>query len=149
VKDDIKINEILSNSPGASLSRFQFMIFTFTISFCYLMILLYQLLHACDAATIKTACDVARLRLPDGTGAAILLGISGGGYALGKGIQTSGDTATKNAEVTANAAASAAGAAATGQQTVAQTVTTIPGGGASGTVTSTTPVSPQGSDGET
>src|SRR5271165_5252535 len=64
----IDISGILSTSKDASLSRFQFLIFTFTISFCYLMILLYQLLHTCDAAGAKALCNVSGIKLPDGTG---------------------------------------------------------------------------------
>ena len=167
--DEMDISKLLSNSADASLSRFQFLIFTFVIGFSYLMILCFEVVHngaggassvaahAINAATANTAGAAnpasaagvpVRIDLPDASGAAWLLGISAGGYALGKGIQTSGDTSTKNAEVTANAAAGAVAAAATGQQTVARTVTTTAGGGASGTVTSTTP-SPEGDDGET
>jgi hypothetical protein len=161
---EMDISKLLSNSADASLSRFQFLIFTFVIGFSYLMILCFEVVHngaggvpsvvnaahaAVSAANPASAAGVpVRIELPDASGAAWLLGISAGGYALGKGIQTSGDTATKNAEVTANAAAGAAAAVATGQQTVARTVTTTPGGGASGTVTSTTPAPPEGDDGE-
>ena len=156
--DEMDISKLLSNSADASLSRFQFLIFTFVIGFSYLMILCYEVVHNGAAGSSSAAAGAvnaahaaagvpARIDLPDASGAAWLLGISAGGYALGKGIQTSGDTSTKNAEVTANAAAGAAAAAATGQQTVARTVTTTPGGGASGTVTSTTPA-PDGDNGE-
>jgi len=161
---EMDISKLLSNSADASLSRFQFLIFTFVIGFSYLMILCFEVVHngAGGISSVVNAAHAAvgaanpasaaggpvRIDLPDASGAAWLLGISAGGYALGKGIQTSGDTATKNAEVTANAAVGAAAAAATGQQTVARTVTTTPGGGASGTVTSTTPAPPDGDDGE-
>jgi hypothetical protein len=36
---------LLSDSESASLSRFQFLIFTFVIGFGYLMILCYEILH--------------------------------------------------------------------------------------------------------
>jgi hypothetical protein len=125
----IDISGILSASQDASLSRFQFMIFTFTIAFCYLMIMLYQRVHACDVGAIKAACNVSGIKLPDGNGAAVLLGISGGSYALGKGIQVSGDTSTTNAA--ARAAAEAAGKAAASAQgpATAAAVVTPAGGG--------------------
>jgi len=108
----IDITYLLSNNAASSLSRFQFLIFTFTIAFCYLMILLYQLVHArdaCAASTIAAAakgmCQVAAISLPDGNGAVGLLGISGGGYVLGKAVQTAGDTSTTNAATNAAAVA--------------------------------------------
>lgn len=128
---EIDISGILSISQDASLSRFQFLIFTFTISFCYLMILLYQLVHTCDAVGARSLCSVSGIRLPDGSGAALLLGISGGSYALGKGIQTSGDTATKTAAAKAAGDAASSAAAATGGPAAAAAVV-APGGGGAG-----------------
>lgn len=116
MRNEIKIDQLLSNSPESSLSRFQFLIFTFTIGFCYMMVMLYKISDNVSAQSIA---------LPDATGAMGLLGISAGGYVLSKGIQTSGDTSTTNA--TTNAAAKAA-AAAPGPATAAAVVTPAGGG---------------------
>jgi hypothetical protein len=103
--DKIKIDQLLSNGPEASLSRFQFLIFTFVIAFSYIIVMLYKISDSVSAQTIT---------LPDANGALGLLGISAGGYVLSKGIQTSGDTSTTNAKTNADAAASAPPVVATG-----------------------------------
>ncbi len=94
LRNQIDISDLLSSSGEASLSRFQFLIFTFTIGFSYIMVVLYQ---------FATHLGAEKVVLPDATGAVGLLGISAGGYVLGKGIQTAGDTATTNAQIAANA----------------------------------------------
>jgi hypothetical protein len=129
VRGEIDISGILSVSQDASMSRFQFLIFTFTISLCYLMVLLYQLVHACDAEGARALCNISRIRLPDGSGAALLLGISGGSYALGKGIQTSGDTLTKTAAARAAADAATRAATAAGAPAAAAATVSASGGG--------------------
>jgi hypothetical protein len=86
----IDLTKLLSGDDAASLSRFQFLIFTFIIGLSYLYV-------AVDAQT-----------LPDVQNAWALLGISGGSYVLGKGIQISADTAVKTQEHTTRQAEAAA-----------------------------------------
>jgi len=76
----IDLTKLLSGDDAASLSRFQFLIFTFIIGLSYLYV-------AVDKET-----------LPDVANAWALLGISGGSYVLSKGIQMSADTAVKAQE---------------------------------------------------
>jgi hypothetical protein len=77
----IDLTNLLSDKPDASLSRFQFLVFTFVIGLSYLVI------------TLSTGT------LPDASGALGLLGISAAGYAVGKGIQKSADTAVTKAKL--------------------------------------------------
>jgi len=82
-RDEINLEYLISDSEGyASLSRFQFLVFTFVVA----MSLFYLIV-------IKTPPDYPLV--PNQILA--LLGISGGSYVLSKGIQTgatSADTAT-------------------------------------------------------
>jgi hypothetical protein len=82
----IDLLKLLSGDDSASLSRFQFLVFTFIIGLSYLLIV------------IKTQ---APDKLPDVGNAWALLGISGGSYVLGKGIQMSADTAVDKARIAA------------------------------------------------
>ena len=86
----IDLTKLLSGDDAASLSRFQFLIFTFIIGLSYLYV-------AVDKET-----------LPDVANAWALLGISGGSYVLGKGIQMSADTAQKAQDHTTRQAEAAA-----------------------------------------
>jgi hypothetical protein len=79
----IDLSKLLSGDDAASLSRFQFLVFTFIIGLSYLLIV------------IKTQS------LPDVSNVWALLGISGGSYVLGKGIQMSADTAVDKARIAA------------------------------------------------
>jgi hypothetical protein len=88
----IDLANLLSDKPDASLSRFQFLVFTFIIGLSYLLI------------TLKCG------KLPDASGALGLLGISASGYVLGKGIQKSADTAVQKAQLQQPAASSGGGA---------------------------------------
>lgn len=81
----------------ASMSRFQFMIFTFVIAFAILIVM------------FNKPGEIPQI--PSGVYA--LLGISGGSYAVSKGIQTSRDTTMQKQEVEK----AAAGAAAAGGKT--------------------------------
>lgn len=77
VKDKINLQYLISEKNGqASLSRFQFLIFTFVIAISFFLAVL---------ANIK--CSVAPIlpNVPPGVWA--LLGISGGSYVVSKGIQ--------------------------------------------------------------
>lgn len=80
----IDLSKLLSGDDGTSLSRFQFLVFTFIIGLSYLLLVLKS------GNTDK---------LPDAQGALTLLGISAGSYVLGKGIQKSADTAVRKAEI--------------------------------------------------
>jgi len=88
----IDLSKLLADNQDASLSRFQFLVFTFVIGFSYLLLVVC---HVCKDATTE---------LPGVPGGALaLIGISAGGYVLGKGIQKAADTSTTNAAANANA----------------------------------------------
>jgi hypothetical protein len=89
VSGAISLNDLLSSATGASLSRFQFMIFTFVIASSYLMAMISK---------IMASSDLSNLSLPDATNSAWLLGMSAAGYAAGKAIQASGDAAMEKAK---------------------------------------------------
>jgi len=83
----IDLSELLSDSNKSSLSRFQFLVFTFTIGLSYLLLVVNHLANACNNC-ITTAA------LPDvPVGVMGLLGISAGSYVLGKGIEKAAQTA--------------------------------------------------------
>lgn len=72
----INIDKMLCEKNGdASLSRFQFLIFTFVIAMCLVLLVIKNL--SCGNITFP--------EVPAGVWA--LLGISGGSYAVSKGIQ--------------------------------------------------------------
>lgn len=74
---DIDLNYIISDENGwASLSRFQFLIFTFVVA----MSLFYLILTAAPPKYPEIPNQILAL-----------LGISGGSYVVSKGIQTSRD----------------------------------------------------------
>jgi len=86
---------LLSGDSSASLSRFQFLVFTFVIALGYLLITII-------------AADKG-LGLPDvPQGVWALLGISGGSYVLGKGIQHAAETSQVNAQAAVAAEAAKA-----------------------------------------
>jgi hypothetical protein len=97
----IDFSGLLNNDGAASLSRFQFLIFTFVIAFGYVLLIF----HSLSTGKFDSLPDVSN-------GALGLMGISAGSYALGKGIQTSGDVA-KHQAIAAAADPAAAGAATT------------------------------------
>jgi uncharacterized BrkB/YihY/UPF0761 family membrane protein len=78
----IDLSQLLSDSNQTSLSRFQFLVFTFIIGLSYL---LFAIAHLANAAT-ATLPDVP-------AGVMGLLGISAGSYVLGKGIEKAAQTA--------------------------------------------------------
>ena len=76
-KGDIDLNYLISDELGwASLSRFQFLVFTFVVS----MSLFYLIVSSTPPAYPKIPTEILAL-----------LGISGGSYVLSKGIQNSRD----------------------------------------------------------
>ena len=80
-RDKIDLAFLISEENGqASLSRFQFLIFTFVIAMSFFLI------------TVHTN---TLPMVPEGVWA--LLGISGGSYVISKGIQKSGGNAGKGA----------------------------------------------------
>lgn len=82
-------------SGKASLSRFQFLLFTFIIGGGYLT-LVFKIVLTCDPAVAiagEAAANACRLPGLD-QNVLVLLGISGAGYLTSKGIQTSQDNAT-------------------------------------------------------
>jgi hypothetical protein len=99
----IDLSKLLSGDAAASLSRFQFLVFTFVIALSYLLM------------TIVAADKGSGLpQVPEGVWA--LLGISGGSYVLGKGIQHAAETSQANAAVNAAAAAQQGAPAVAAQQ---------------------------------
>lgn len=78
----INLNKLISEEDGdASLSRFQFLIFTFVIGMSLLLLVLANI----DQGVIAFPAISAE--------ALALLGISGGTYAVSKGIQKSSEVA--------------------------------------------------------
>jgi hypothetical protein len=78
----IDLSQLLSDSNKTSLSRFQFLVFTFIIGLSYLLLVINHLANAASAA------------LPDvPAGVMGLLGISAGSYVAGKGIEKAAQTA--------------------------------------------------------
>lgn len=109
-KGDIDIRNMLEepDSNKASLSRFQFLIFTFVVAGLFLLL------------SIESGTFVA---VPNSV--LMLLGISAGSYVVSKGITagakgTAASNATVNATTAAASAASAAAAAAEVHATVAR-----------------------------
>lgn len=79
LKGDIELNRLLEDEKGkASLSRFQFLIFTFVISMS-----LYLIIVSGDPPAFPA-------EIPGEIFA--LLGISGGSYVVSKGVQSNRDT---------------------------------------------------------
>ncbi len=77
IKDKIKLEKLISEPNGdASLSRFQFLIFTFVIAMGLFLIIVHNKSFPTDIP-------------PEIIG---LLGISGGSYVISKGIQKSGES---------------------------------------------------------
>jgi uncharacterized membrane protein len=96
-------------TPKASISRFQFLIFTFVIAGVYLVLCL----------------ESGRfVDIPENV--ILLLGVSGTSYAASKGIKAAADTSQRNAIVTGTG---------TGTGTGTSTGTAGSGGGAAGTGT--------------
>ena len=86
--DKIDLQRLISESDGkGSMARLQFLIFTIVIAGSFFLI------------TVSSNPPAFPSKIPGEVLA--LLGISGGSYVLGKGIQTSKDTqlASRNAEV--------------------------------------------------
>jgi uncharacterized BrkB/YihY/UPF0761 family membrane protein len=81
---NIDLAKLVSESDGsASMSRFQFLVFTFVIGFGLILMVV---------ASMKSGTP----KLPEVPGGIMaLLGISGGTYAVSKGIQKSNESATK------------------------------------------------------
>ena len=85
---NINIEKMLCEKNGdASLSRFQFLIFTFVIAMSLLLLVIKNI--SCGT--------VAFPEVPAGVWA--LLGISGGSYAVSKGIQKKAETDTDKKKV--------------------------------------------------
>jgi hypothetical protein len=80
---DIDLNYLISDENGwASLSRFQFLVFTFVVS----MSLFYIIVNSAPPVYPKIPGEILAL-----------LGISGGSYVISKGIQTSRDVSMTEA----------------------------------------------------
>jgi hypothetical protein len=131
--DEIDLSRLISEANGdASMSRFQFLIFTFVIGGSYFLMVVWSLTATEGGGTVLTTDGV--LNLPNiPAGVLGLIGISGGSYLVSKGIQ-------KTAE--AGAASSVTGIAITAGGTGYSAATTVSfagggGTGATGTVTVT------------
>ena len=111
-RDEIDLEFLISDENGdASLSRFQFLVFTFVVA----MSLFYLIV-------IKTPPDYPAI--PNQILA--LLGISGGSYVLAKGIQGPTDTAsetTEHHEVTEKKVTGTAGPTGTTSTTTTEVTT--------------------------
>ena len=121
--DEIDLSLLVSESNGdASLSRFQFLIFTFVIAGSYFLLVVWSLTDAHGAAA-GTSTAITLPEIP--TGVLGLIGISGGSYLVSKGIQ-------KTAE--SNAASSVTGITITagGAGYSAATTVAFSGGGGTG-----------------
>ena len=82
LKGKIDLSKIISEPNGdASLSRFQFLIFTFVIAMSIFLIVVSKNPPAFPEIPVEVLA---------------LLGISGGSYIISKGIQTSRDIGLKN-----------------------------------------------------
>jgi len=82
----IDLSGIISDSADASLSRFQFLVFTFIIGLSYLLV------------TLVVASSGQAAGLPEiPANVVVLLGVSGGSYVLSKGIQRAAETSQANA----------------------------------------------------
>lgn len=82
-RGDIDLNYLISDENGwASLSRFQFLIFTFVVAIS----LFYLIVNSTPPVYPKIPSEILAL-----------LGISGGSYILSKGIQTSRDVSMTEA----------------------------------------------------
>jgi hypothetical protein len=90
--DRIDLKYLIADEKGyASMSRFQFLIFTFVIAGG----LIYM--------TLCAICSGASAAFPDvNNGVLVLLGISGGSYAIGKGLQNQADAQQAKAGEQAN-----------------------------------------------
>lgn len=90
----IDLSELIEESDGgASLSRFQFLIFTFVIAGCYL-------------ALVLKSNGTTMVEIPGGVLG--LIGISGGSYVGSKVVQKAAETAQKTAEAAQKAHVAAA-----------------------------------------
>ncbi|MBV9931757.1 MAG: hypothetical protein JO013_12540 [Alphaproteobacteria bacterium] len=103
-------------TPKASLSRFQFLIFTFVIAGVYLVLCLES------GRFVEIPQNVI-----------LLLGVSGTSYAASKGIQAATVTSQKHAEAAVQVAQATSGTAPTAQQTAGSTGQTTGTGAGSGT----------------
>jgi hypothetical protein len=82
----IDLSQLLSDSNKTSLSRFQFLIFTFIIGLSYLLLVIARLAHATTATELTGLPEVSN-------GVLGLIGISAGSYVAGKGIEKAAQTA--------------------------------------------------------
>ena len=88
-KGEINLARLVSEADGsASMSRFQFLVFTFVIGFSLILVVVATM--GGDSPTLP--------QVPGGVMA--LLGISGGTYAVSKGIQNSNANSTESTEST-------------------------------------------------
>ena len=123
--DQIDLRYLVSEDNGnASLSRFQFLIFTFVIAASYFLVVIWGLTTG-GGNVLQVGADNV-LTLPSiPAGVLGLIGISGGSYVISKGIQKSAD---------ANSGSSITGITITsgGSGYSAQTTVAFAGGGGSG-----------------
>lgn len=124
--NEIDLKLLISEDNGnASLSRFQFLLFTFVIASSYFLVVVWGLT---DPVGIKAAGDAiaaGKSLLPDvPSGVLGLIGISGGSYVIAKGIQKSAG----GGEGAVQAIVMAHGGSGYG----AHTTVTLAGGGGSG-----------------
>lgn len=91
--NEINLSQLLSDSPAASLSRFQFLVFTFIIGLSYLLLVIHKIAH-------DTQGNITELPGINGNVLA-LMGISAGSYVASKVVQKSADTAVTKAQIAA------------------------------------------------
>ena len=99
ITNDIDLKYLISEDNGnASLSRFQFLLFTFVIASSYFLFVTGTVAKIDFAALLK---DGKPIPLPDIPPSVLgLIGISGASYVVAKGIQKSADAGSSVVQVT-------------------------------------------------
>jgi len=87
LRGKIDLTKLVSEADGtASMSRFQFLVFTFVVGFALMLAVVHN---------VQLVTATGEVKLPELPGTLLgLIGISGGTYAVSKGIQKSNEAAT-------------------------------------------------------
>jgi hypothetical protein len=101
--NQINLSQLLSDDPSTSMSRFQFLVFTFIIGLSYLLLVITRIsaveTQLASVADLSKVADMLK-ELPGVPGGVLgLIGISAGSYVGGKVIQKSADTAVETAKI--------------------------------------------------
>jgi len=102
ITNDIDLKYLISEDNGnASLSRFQFLLFTFVIAASYFLFVA-GVIATNPAALVKDGNPIPLPNIPSGVLG--LIGISGGSYVVAKAIQKSADAGSSVVRVTVTSA---------------------------------------------